>query len=69
MTDTTLKRREKVREVLSKQGITLREWCFRNGVSRNLVNDIITGRISGRFNKGHRVAVLLGLKGGQNNNE
>ena len=65
MLNTTLKRREKVREILAKQGVTMKEWCIKNGVSRNLVNAVITGKNPGRFNKGHKVAVLLGIKKGE----
>jgi gp16 family phage-associated protein len=49
---------------MSKQGLTLKEWARRHGVSVTLVNAVINNKTSCSINKGHKVAVLLGLKKG-----
>lgn len=65
MDNTPEARAHKAKEVLNKQGLSVSAWALKNGFSRNLVIDVIRGRISGRINKGHKVAVLLGLKEGE----
>lgn len=65
MNDTILERRKVVKEILSKQGLTIKEWSIRHGVSATLVNAVINGKASGRINKGHKIAVLLGIKEGE----
>lgn len=50
---------------LSKQGLSVRGWAERNGVSVSLVRAVIKGKCPARINKGHKIAVLLGLKDGE----
>jgi gp16 family phage-associated protein len=64
MSNTTAERRKKAKEIMSKHGLTLKEWAKRNGVSVNLVNAVINNKTPCSINKGHKVAVLLGLKKG-----
>jgi gp16 family phage-associated protein len=52
-------------EKLSKQGLTLSSWAKRNDVSVSLVRAVITGKCAARINKGHKIAVLLGIKDGE----
>lgn len=59
------KRREKVKDSLSKKGLTYSQFCEINNVSKSLVEDLINLKISGRIGKSHKVAVLLGLKDGE----
>lgn len=64
--DNTLEQRtNKAKETLNRQGLTVSAWSLKNGFSRNLVIDVIRGRIKGRINKGHKIAVLLGIKEGE----
>jgi gp16 family phage-associated protein len=65
VSNITLERKKQVAETLSRRGLSLGAWCKLNGVSPNLVRDLINGRNSGRINKGHKVAVLLGIKDGE----
>ena len=65
MIDTTSERKKKAKEIMSKHGLTLKEWARRHGVSANLVNAVINSKTSCSINKGHKVAVLLGLKKGE----
>jgi len=44
--------------------VTLKEWARRHGVSVTLVNAVINNKTPCSINKGHKVAVLLGLKKG-----
>lgn len=64
--DNTLEQRtNKAKATLNRQGLTISAWALKNGFSRNLVIDVIRGRIKGRINKGHKIAVLLGIKEGE----
>lgn len=65
MNNTTSERRRKAKEIISKHGLTLKEWAKRQGVSTNLVNAVINNKTSCNINKGHKVAVLLGFKRGK----
>lgn len=65
MCNGTTERRKIAKKIISKQGLTIKEWSKSHGVSSNLVHAVISGRISGNVNKGHKVAVLLGLKEGK----
>ena len=65
MNNTTTERREKAKKIISKHGLTIKEWAKRNDVSSNLVHAVISGKIAGNVNKGHKVAGLLGLKEGE----
>ena len=65
MSNTTSERRRKAKEIMSKHGLTLKEWARRHGVSANLVNAVINSKTSCSINKDHKVAVLLGLKKGE----
>lgn len=64
MIDTTSERKKKAKEIMSKHGLTLKEWARRHGVSVTLVHAVINNKTSCSINKGHKVAVLLGLKNG-----
>jgi gp16 family phage-associated protein len=44
MSNTTAERRKKAKEIMSKHGLTLKEWAKRNGVSVNLVNAVINNK-------------------------
>lgn len=50
---------------LSRQGISINSWAKRNGFSVSLVRAVIYGKCAARINKGHKVAVLLGIKDGE----
>mgnify|MGYP003413121651 FL=1 len=65
MSNTTSERRKKAKEIMSKHGLTLKGWAKMHGVSVNLVNAVIGNKTSCSINKGHKVAVLLGLKKGE----
>lgn len=50
---------------MSKQGLTVKEWANKNGVSAHFVHAVIRNETPCNINKGHKVAVLLGLKKGK----
>lgn len=65
MDDTKLDREAVAMECLSKQGLSIRGWAVRNGFSTTLVHNVIAGKCPARINKGHKIAVLLGIKDGE----
>lgn len=65
MDNTILERRKKAKEIMSRQGLTVKEWANKNGVSAHFVHAVIRNETPCNINKGHKVAVLLGLKKGK----
>lgn len=65
MIDNTLERSKIAKKTIEKQGLTIAAWAKKHGVSKNLVDSVIAGRVKGRINKGHKISVLLGLKEGE----
>jgi gp16 family phage-associated protein len=65
MSNVTPEIKAAVMEKLSKQGLSMRGWAIRNGFSPTLVRQVIRGECPARFNKGHKIAVLLGIKEGE----
>ncbi|MDF2640978.1 MAG: hypothetical protein K0R45_250 [Pseudomonas sp.] len=55
---------EQAREALNRRGISIAEFSRKNGLNKNLVSDLLNGRIKGRRGEAHRAAVLLGIKDG-----
>jgi gp16 family phage-associated protein len=64
MSDITADRKSAAMKKLEREGYSLRGWSNRNGFSVSLVRAVINGDCPGRINKGHKIAVLLGLKDG-----
>ncbi|MDR7053745.1 gp16 family phage-associated protein [Pseudomonas koreensis] len=44
--------------------MSIAEFSRKNGLNKNLVSDLLNGRIKGRRGEAHRAAVLLGIKDG-----
>lgn len=65
MSDTTPDKKAVAMEKLSRQGLSIRGWAIRNGFSPTLVRQVIRGECPARINKGHKIAVLLGIKDGE----
>jgi len=56
--------REQARADLDHKGISIAEFSRLHGLNKNLVSDLLNGRIKGRRGEAHRAAVLLGIKDG-----
>jgi gp16 family phage-associated protein len=44
--------------------MSIAEFSRKHGLNKNLVSDLLNGRIKGRRGEAHRAAVLLGIKDG-----
>jgi len=55
---------QQVKEEFSRKGISLSSWAKENGVSKNLVYQVLKGKRQCRFGQSHKIAVLLGIKEG-----
>ena len=55
---------EQARADLDRRGISIAEFSRKHGLTKNLVSDLLNGRIKGRRGEAHRAAVLLGIKDG-----
>ena len=53
-----------VLDKLDKAGLSIAEWARRNKVGEASTYAVLSGRSSGRYGKGHQIAVLLGMKEG-----
>ena len=62
MENETLDRRIQVKKVLSRKGLTMKQFSSDHNISKSLIEGLINGKISGRIGKSHKIAVLLGLK-------
>jgi gp16 family phage-associated protein len=55
---------EQARADLEKRGISIAEFSRKHDLNKNLVSDLLNGRLKGRRGEAHRAAVLLGIKDG-----
>ncbi|MEB0090053.1 DNA-binding protein [Pseudomonas sp. CCI4.2] len=55
---------EQAREGLNYKGMSIAEFSRKHGLNKNLVSDLLNGRIKGRRGEAHRAAVLLRIKDG-----
>ena len=55
---------EQARADLDRRGISIAEFSRKYGLNKNLVSDLLNGRIKGRRGEAHRAAVLLSIKDG-----
>jgi len=55
---------EQAREALDRKGMSIAEFSRKHRLNKNLVSDLLNGRIKGRRGEAHRAAVLLGIKDG-----
>jgi gp16 family phage-associated protein len=55
---------EQAREALDRKGMSIAEFSRQNRLNKNLVSDLLNGRIKGRRGEAHRAAVLLKIKDG-----
>lgn len=55
---------EQAREALDRRGMSIAEFSRKHGLNKNLVSDLLNGRVKGRRGEAHRAAVLLGIKDG-----
>lgn len=56
---------EEVRGDFLRKGISISAWAKQHKLSRSLVHAVLSGRLTGRFGKSHKAAVLLGIKDGE----
>lgn len=55
---------EQARAELDRRGMSIAEFSRIHRLNKNLVSDLLNGRIKGRRGEAHRAAVLLGIKDG-----
>lgn len=55
---------EQARAALDRKGMSIAEFCRIHDLNKNLVSDLLNGRVKGRRGEAHRAAVLLGIKDG-----
>ena len=55
---------QQVRREFQAAGISVSEWCRQNHFSRELVNQVLSGKNKGLRGQGHKIMVALGLKPG-----
>jgi len=55
---------EQVKEEFSRNGVSVSSWAKANGVSKNLVYQVLKGGRQCRYGQSHKIAVLLGIKEG-----
>lgn len=55
---------EQARAALDRKGMSIAEFCRIHDLNKNLVSDLLNGRLKGRRGEAHRAAVLLGIKDG-----
>ena len=55
---------EQARAALDRKGMSIAEFSRKHGLNKNLVSDLLNGRVKGRRGEAHRAAVLLGIKDG-----
>ena len=55
---------EQARADLDRRGVSIAEFSRKHELNKNLVSDLLNGRIKGRRGEAHRAAVLLGIKDG-----
>jgi gp16 family phage-associated protein len=53
---------KEARSWFDENGISIAEWCRKNGVERHTVIDLLHERLKGRRGKAHKAAVALGMK-------
>jgi gp16 family phage-associated protein len=53
---------EQAKQRVYQQGLTLREFAKRKGLSYRTVSEVVRGVNRGLYGEGHRVAVALGMK-------
>ena len=53
---------EQARAALDRRGISIAEFSRKHDLNKNLVSDLLNGRVKGRRGEAHRAAVLLGIK-------
>jgi len=55
---------EQARAALDQKGMSIAEFSRIHRLNKNLVSDLLNGRLKGRRGEAHRAAVLLGIKDG-----
>ena len=55
---------EQARAALDRRGISIAEFSRKHDLNKNLVSDLLNGRVKGRRGEANRAAVLLGIKDG-----
>lgn len=63
--DTKIKTAAQVRAEFEASGTAVSDWAAKHGFKPSLVFEVLEGRVKGKRGKGHRIAVLLGLKAGE----
>lgn len=60
----SLKNKEEVMNELLFNGQSVSGWAREHGFHPSMVRRVINGEVSGRIGASHKIAVMLGMKGG-----
>lgn len=60
----TPKTRAQIIAEFDRNGMSVSSWAAAHGVSRQIVDGVLKGKLKGRRGHAHNVAVMLGLKDG-----
>lgn len=56
---------QEAKENLDRNGVSIRSWALKNNFTPSLVNSVMKGKVSCRIGASHKIAVLLGIKDGE----
>lgn len=59
-----MKTSTQVRREFEEAGISISEWARQNGFKRELVAQVLAGKLAGKRGQSHRIKVALGMKAG-----
>ncbi|WJM53921.1 DNA-binding protein [Pseudomonas asiatica] len=59
---------QEARDLISRQGISAKEWAIKHGLTPSTVYAVLNGQKKCLRGESHRAAVLLGMKAGETEN-
>ena len=59
---------QEARSLISRQGISAKEWAIKHGLTPSTVYAVLNGQKKCLRGESHRAAVLLGMKAGETEN-
>lgn len=65
MKKRTIRTSQEVRNEFIRKGISMASWARENGFDKATVSQVLSGCNAATRGKGHKIAVLLGLKIGE----
>jgi len=65
MKEQTIRTPQEVRNDFLRKGISMASWARDNGFDRATVSQVLSGCNAATRGRGHKIAVLLGIKDGE----